>query len=217
MNRRMMPWILMVGCLLLVAQVAAAETLTKTFFHQLLVTDPATSFEHRIDLPEEAAMAGKYFIKRSLDLRMGKLVVEREEFTPQYYYVKVRLPKLVGQPMAGQIKIDLEIGTPVTAPAVEAPTKLKLFEHAAALKPVFTWTTKERYAMVTLYDLDEQKTVWERVSTLPGYIGFDEGYIAKHRYMWAVRVGNEYGKWSTEVQARFHIETQDGIVVAVEE
>jgi len=202
---------------MLVAQAACAETLTKTFFHQLLVSDVAKSWEHRIDLPESSGVAGQYFVKRKLSVLMGKLVIEAEEFTPTYYYVKVRLPKMVGQPMAGEITIDLEIGEGTCSPAVDAPSKLKLFEHAAALKPLFTWVTKERYAMVTLYDLDENKTIWERVSTTGGYIGYDEGFIKKHHFLWAVRVGNEFGKWSSEVQAKFHIAVQDGIVVVVED
>jgi hypothetical protein len=196
----------------------AAETITQTFFHQLKVNTPAQSWEHRIDLPESAAMKGQFFVARRLDLRMGKLVIERELFTPTFYYVKVRLPKHFSEPKAGSLKVDLDIDhKPNLTPAPAHPEALALSDVGAARKPVFTWKSPARYAAVTLYDLDTNQTVWERVSTWPGSVAFDEGFLPLHRYRWAVKVSGENGRWSKEVQAGFKIVEQNGIVVAIPE
>ncbi len=202
----------------LVAFAAQAQNIEQNFFHQLKVGEAAQSWEHRIDLPETAAMQGKIFVARNLDLRMGKLVIEREMLTPTFYYVKVRLPKHPEVPMAGNLKVELKIGDVPSAQKPEAPTALALSEVGATLKPIFTWKTDSRYAAVTLFDLTEQKTVWERVATINGHIGFDEGYLKKdHRYRWAVKVSGENGKYSAETAAGFKIVEQNGIVVAIPE
>ncbi len=210
--------VLLIVCLLSVALVAQAETLEKNFFHQLKVGEQPQSFEHRIDLPEAAAMKGQVFTGRGLDLRMGKLVIEREMLTPTFYFVKVRLPKHVEVPMAGNLKIQLEIGDVLSSKTPDAPVQLALSSAGATLKPIFTWKTTCRYAAITLFDLTEQKTVWERVSTTCGYIGFDEGYLKKdHRYRWAVKVSDANGRFSTETVAGFKIEEQNGVVIAIPE
>lgn len=210
--------VLLIVCLLSVAMVAQAETLEKNFFHQLKVGEQPQSFEHRIDLPEAAAMKGQVFTGRGLDLRMGKLVIEREMLTPTFYFVKVRLPKHVEIPMAGNLKIQLEIGDVLSSKTPDAPVQLALSSAGATLKPVFTWKTTSRYAAITLLDLTEQKTVWERVSTTSGYIAFDEGYLKKdHRYRWAVKVSDANGRFSTETVAGFKIEEQNGVVIAIPE
>ena len=99
-----------------------------------------------------------------------------------------------------------------------APTNLKLSEVGAALKPIFTWKTDARYAAISLYDVTEQKTIWERISTTTGYKGFDEGFLKKdHHYIWAVKVSNKNGKWSKPAKAAFRIEQVDGIVVTIPE
>lgn len=202
----------------LVPALAGAEILTHTFSHQALVADPAKDYEHRIDLPEAMAMQGKIFVKRDLDTRMGKLVVVTEEFTPMYYYIKVRLPKVVGQPMGGQIKIDLTVADQPIAPTlIPAPEKAHIFEHSAARKPVFVWESKTKYAAVTLFDVAAGKTIWERISTALPACAFDEGYLPLGRYKWAVKQGDATGRWSTEVQKSFQIVNQNGIVVIIEE
>jgi len=204
--------------LLLCITAAQAETLEQTFSHQLKVGDQPRSWEHRINLPDSAAMKGRVFIARSLDLRMGKLVIEREEFTPHYYYVKVRLPKHVDIPMAGTLKVEITIGSLFETNAPAAPTALALSKAGATLKPVFTWKTSSRYAAISLFDLTEQKTVWERVSTTSGYIGFDEGLLKKdHRYRWAVKVSDANGRYSSESASGFRIEEQNGVVIAIPE
>lgn len=195
-----------------------AETIEQNYFHQLKVGELAQSWEHRIDLPDAAAMKGQVFTGRNLDLRMGKLVIEREVLTPTYYYVKVRLPKHPEVPMAGNLKVELQIGNVISDKKPEAPSALALSSVGATLKPVFTWKTPSRYAAVTLYDLTEQKTVWERVAVNCGYIGFDEGYLSKdHRYRWAVKVSDVNGRYSTETMAGFKILEQNGVVVAIPE
>lgn len=204
--------------LALVGVTAQGQTLEQNFFHQLKVGEPAQSWEHRIDLPEAAAMQGRVFVGRNLDLRMGKLVIEREVLTPTFYYVKVRLPKHPEVPMAGNLKVDLQIGDVISDKKPEAPVSLALSSVGATLKPIFTWKTTCRYAAVTLLDLTTQQTVWERVATNCGYIGFDEGYLKKdHQYRWAVKVSDINGKYSTEALAGFKIVEQNGVVVAVPE
>ncbi len=182
--------------------------------------EPSQSWEHRIDLPEELLYKGYAFIARDLDLREGKLVIEHEEFTSTFYYVKVRLAKPhVSVPMAGKIKISLTAtDNPGCSLAPDAPAELKLSEVGAALKPVFTWKTTCRYAAIALYDVTEQKTVWERISTTQGYKGFDEGYLKKgHHYLWAVKVSNNRAVYSPESQAAFRIDEVNGVVVAIPE
>lgn len=204
--------------LMVCAMAAQAENIEENFFHQLKVGEQARSWEHRIDLPEAVAMKGRVFIGRNLDLRMGKLVIEREEFTPHYYYVKVRLPKHVDVPMAGNLKVELTIGSLFETNVPAAPAGLALSNAGATLKPVFTWKTSSRYAAITLFDMTEQKTVWERVSTTSGYIGFDEGFLKKdHRYRWAVKVSDANGRYSAETVSGFRIEEQNGVVIAIPE
>ncbi|MBU1107809.1 MAG: hypothetical protein KKB51_14140 [Candidatus Riflebacteria bacterium] len=206
----------LVLCFALTCLTAQAQTIEKTFFHQLKVGEQPQSWEHRIDLPEEAAMQGRVFVARSLDLRMGKLVIESELFTPTFYYVKVRLPKHPEVPMAGNLTVELKIGDVLSNVAPQAASQLALSEYGATLKPIFTWKTPARYAAITLYDLTEQNTVWERVSTTCGYIGFDEGWLKKdHRYRWAVKVSEVNGRYSPEVMAGFRIEEQNGVVIAI--
>jgi len=176
-------------CFALACLTAQAETIENNFFHQLKIGEQPQSWEHRIDLPEAAAMQGRVFVSRNLDLRMGELVIECELFTPTFYYVKVRLPKHPEVPMAGNLKVELQIGEVLSNTTPKAPALLALSEVGATLKPIFTWKTPARYAAISLYDLTEQQTVWERVSTTCGYIGFDEGWLKKdHRYRWAVKV-----------------------------
>lgn len=205
-------------CFALSCLTVQAQTIEKDFFHQLKVGEQPQSWEHRIDLPEEAAMQGRAFVERSLDLRMGKLVIECELLTPMFYYVKVRLPKHPEVPMAGSLKIELKIGDIISNKSPHAPAQLALSEYGATLKPIFTWKTTARYAAISLYDVTQQKTVWERVSTTCGYIGFDEGWLKKdHRYRWAVKVSEANGRYSSEVMSGFKIEEQNGVVIAIPE
>lgn len=210
--------ILVVLVMSLAACVVQAQMIEQNFFHQLKIGEPAQSWEHRIDLPDTAAMQGQVFVSRNLDLRMGKLVIEREILTPSYYYVKVRLPKHPDVPMAGNLKVELQIGNMISDKKPEAPTALALSEVGATLKPVFTWKTACRYAAITLFDMTTQETVWERVSTRTGAIGFDEGYLTKgHHYRWAVKVSEGNGRYSPEAVAGFRIVEQNGVVIAIPE
>jgi hypothetical protein len=199
--------LLMMISLFLFASAVQAETMEMNFFHQLKIGEQPQSWEHRIDLPESAAVKGQVFVLRNLDLRMGKLVIEREMLTPTFYYVRVRLPKHVDAAMAGNLKVTLETGSMISQHTPDAPVNLQLSPAGATLKPVFTWKTSCRYAAVSLLDLTEQKTVWERISTTCGYIGFDEGFLKKdHRYRWAVKVSDANGRFSTESVSGFKIE-----------
>jgi hypothetical protein len=211
----------LIACLLVCsAGVGAAEIYEKEFFHQLKVGEPSQSWEHRIDLTDEMMYKDQSFIARELDLREGKLVIEHEELTQLYYYVKVRLAKPhPSVPMAGKIKIKLTVAdNPVCPFPPAAPVELKLSPVGAALKPIFTWKTDSRYAAITLYDVTAQKTVWERISTTQGYKGFDEGFLSKgHHYRWAVKVSGKHAAYSKEAQAAFRIDEVDGVVVTIPE
>lgn len=202
------------------ASVQANELFEKEFFHQLKVGEPSQSWEHRIDLTDEMMHKNQSFIARELDLREGKLVVEYEELTQLYYYVKVRLAKPhVSVPMAGKIKISLTVADNAVCPsAPAAPTDLSLSPVGASLKPVFTWKTAAKYAAITLFDVTDQKTIWERISTTQGYKAYDEGFLTKgHHYRWAVQVSHKHAAYSKEAQAAFRIDEVDGIVVAIPE
>jgi hypothetical protein len=197
----------------------AVEFYEKEFFHQLPVGTDAQSWEHKIDLTDEMMYKDQNFVAREIDLREGKLVVEHEELTSMYYYVKVRLPKHKDLPMAGKIKVKLTVAdNPVCPFPPSAPTDLSLSKVGATLKPIFTWKTDERYAAITLYDVTDQKTVWERISTTQGYKAFDDGFLkTDHHYKWAVKVSNKYAAYSKEAMAGFRIEEVDGVVVAIPE
>ncbi len=212
----LLSFVVLVG-LLLVGSVVRAEEITKTFEHQLLVNSNPQSWEHRIDLPENLMQQGIYFQKRNLQV-VGRLVIEQEVLTRTSYYIKVRLPKHFEEPMYGAVtvKIDANDLPPSTA-AVAAPTDLKLAEVAPALRPVITWKGAPRFAHVTLYDVDENATVLERVAVNHKHVAVDEGWLKHHHYIWAVRLADDYGKTSPEVMFKFRIEKQNGVVVTVPE
>lgn len=207
---------LLVG-LVVIGTVVRAEEITKTFEHQLLVNSQPQSWEHRIDLPENLMAQGIYFQKRNLQV-VGKLVIEREVLTRTSYYIKVRLPKVFEEPKFGAVTVKLEANSlPPSTALVAAPTDLKLAEVTPALRPAITWKGAPRFAHVTLYDVDENATVLERVAVNHKFVAVDEGWLKHHHYIWAVKLADEYGRTSSEVQFKFRIEKQNGIVVAVPE
>ena len=203
--------------LLLVSSCVQAEVISQKFEHQLLVNSQPQSWEHRIDLPENMMQQGLYFLKRDLQV-VGRLVIEREVLTRTSYYIKVRLPKHYEEPMYGAVTVSVEASaqTPAGTP-VAAPTEVKLFEVAPALRPVITWKGDTRFAHVTLYDLDENATVLERVTVNHKYASVVEGWLKQHHYRWAIKLADDFGKTSKEVQVGFRIETQNGVVVVVPE
>ncbi|GAB4281569.1 MAG: hypothetical protein Kow0029_26760 [Candidatus Rifleibacteriota bacterium] len=212
---------LLMACLLVCSTgVKADELYEQEFFHQLKAGEPSQSWEHRIDLTDAMMQNGKAFVAREIDLREGKLVVEAEELTQLYYYVKVRLAKPhPSVPMAGKIKIQLTVADHGSCPfPPDPPANLALSPVGAALKPVFTWKTDAKYAKITLYDMTTQETVWERISTTKGYKAFDEGFLTKgHHYKWAVRVSYKQADYSNETVAAFRIDEVGGVVVAIPE
>lgn len=198
----------------------ATELYEKEFFHQLKVGEPSQSWVHQIDLTDEMMYKDQNFIYREIDLREGKLVIEHEELTSLWYIVKVRLAKPhVSVPMAGKIKIKLTVAdNPSCGMPPSPPTDLALSEVGASLKPIFTWKTDARYAAISLYDVTDEKTVWERVSTTQGFKAFDEGFLTNgHHYRWAVKVSGKHASYSHETQAAFRIEKVDGVVVTIPE
>ncbi|MBF0408281.1 MAG: hypothetical protein HQM10_13090 [Candidatus Riflebacteria bacterium] len=198
-----------------------SQTIKQVFDHQLLVNQPSQSWEHRVDLPDQYAQQGLIFVKRNLKIVLPCfLVVEREELNANYYYVKVRLPKVLPESKRGIVEVELSIGNtvPVT-PDLNPPTELSLSQHTAARKPAFLWKGDSVYSAVTLYDLDEGQTIFERVVDNKKRVClFDEPYfLPLHRYIWAVKQVDETGKESAETQARFRIENQNGTVVVIQD
>lgn len=217
MNKGILVCSFMTIALVFSAALAGAETLKQQFDHQLLVNTPAQSWEHRIDLPEANAQKGLVFTKRNLQL-LGRLVIEREEFTPTYYYVKVRLPKHFQEPARGFLNVELEIGNKPVAPVVTVPpTNLSIMDGCAARKPALLWKGEGKYTAITVYDVDAGKTVWERV--IVGFKGaeYDEGYLDLHHFKWAVKQSDESGRYTGETQAGFRIENKNGMVVITPE
>ncbi|MBF0409128.1 MAG: hypothetical protein HQM10_17400 [Candidatus Riflebacteria bacterium] len=205
--------------LLSIGAASAEEMISQEFSHSLLVNQPSQSWEHRIDLPLQTEGQFKIFIKRKLSLD-GRLVIEREELTPTYYYVKVRLPKYIGEFAGGKLTVKLFMDkSPLNTPPLDAPENLKLMEGSAARHPDFIWKGAKKYSAITLYDVDTNQTIWERI--ILGYegAGFDEPtYLDLHHYRWAVKQSDETGRWSNEAQAGFRIEEQsDGSVIAIPE
>ncbi len=217
--RRILPVVLgLFVFVLLTAAVARAETITQEFKHNLLVNQPAQSWEHRIDIPEDCQAHGMIFVKRNLFL-MGKLVIEREEFTPAYYYVKVSMPKHPGEPVAGVLKVTIDLDKkPCADPIVAPATDLKLMDGCASRYPIFTWKGNNNYAAITLYDADTNQTIWERVICKHSGAGYDEiTPLPLHHYKWAVKLSDATGRWSKETQAAFKIVQQGGAIVAIPE
>ncbi|MGM0600698.1 MAG: hypothetical protein ACQETH_12885 [Candidatus Rifleibacteriota bacterium] len=185
---------------------AAAEEINKTFEHSLGFGNSAKSFEHKIDLSEELAAEGKYFIARSLKLD-GKLVIEREELTKTYYYIKVRLPKATLWFAKGNVQITLK-AEKTDAPAItpNAPDNLKVWGGNYAR---FSWNGSENLTAISLYDKSDQKTIWERVILDKHECVMDEGYLdVGHSYVWAVKQAGLSGKYSSESQNAFKVGTK---------
>jgi hypothetical protein len=200
--------IAVVLCLaLLIGAPASADQITQAFEHSLGIGTAAKSFEHRIDLPEALAAKNMVFQKRELT-RAGKLVIEREELTPTYYYVKVRLPKALLWMAKGSINVTLtaETGAPSTvAPA--APTDLHISEPA--LSPKFSWQGLGQYSAITVMDRVSGTTAWERIILNAKGCQLDEGSLkVGHRYVWAVKQASLNGKYSAEVANAFRIGTK---------
>ncbi|MBF0500668.1 MAG: hypothetical protein HQM09_11090 [Candidatus Riflebacteria bacterium] len=194
-----------------------ADTLTQSFEHELLVNAPPQSWEHRIDIPEALAQKGHVFIRRALAIE-GMLVIEREELTRTYYYIKVRLPKFQSDYMMGRVKVDLETSTQLPPAAVfPPPANLEIFKYTPALRPALTWKGDEKYSATTLYDVDSGATVMERVVVNMKSVAVDEGWLQKHHYRWAVKQGDETGRYSKEAQIAFRIEEKNGVVVIITE
>ncbi|MFZ2959623.1 MAG: hypothetical protein WA705_22280 [Candidatus Ozemobacteraceae bacterium] len=219
--RRFAPWILGLFMLvLLTAGVArAGETVTQEFKHNLIINQPAQSWEHRIDLPADCGNHGFIFVKRELQLD-GRLVIEREELTPTYYYVKVKLPKHLEEPVAGILVVKLSVDKQqALVPVLDAPTGLKLMEGCASRRPAFLWNGAKKYSVISLYDVNTNQTIWERVIVKHTGAAYDEpNYIELHHYKWAVMQSDETGRWSKETQAGFRVEQQpNGSVIAIPE
>lgn len=184
----------------------SAQELNQNFAHSLGIGNSAQSYEHRIDLPENLATEGKFFVGRTLKLD-GKLVIEREELTRTYYYVKVRLPKATLWFAKGSIDITLKINdTDAMVPVLAAPAALKVYGESY---PHFSWNGNGNYSAITLLDRNSGDTMWERVILDKHACTMDEGYVKiGGKYTWAVKQSDETGRYSFESQAHFRVGTK---------
>ncbi|MBF0409755.1 MAG: hypothetical protein HQM10_20610 [Candidatus Riflebacteria bacterium] len=186
---------------------AGAEVIEQTFEHKLNVGTSAQSWEHRIDLPENLQAKNQLFIKRSLELT-DKLVIEREELTGSYYYIKVRLPKAWLFYAKGSVKVTLTTGTTPSTSVPSSPTGLKV--SGKALTPDFSWTGGSVFSAISLMERESGKTVWERVLIGKTSQDLDEGSLKGNmRYMWAVKQSGENAKYSSEANAAFRIDIRE--------
>jgi len=186
---------------------AQAETLTQTFEHKLGMNAPAQSWEHRIDLPENLMSQGLLFVRRTLSLS-GKLEIEREELKGNSYYVRVWLPKTFWG-TKGALTVNLEAlnQAPCTTPPA-APTELKIARNSDPMAPTFTWKGLGKFSAVTLYDVNTNQTVWERIAVNALQSEVSGSLKIGHHYKWAVMQSDECAKYSTETQAGFRLETR---------
>ncbi|MFZ2961239.1 MAG: hypothetical protein WA705_30530 [Candidatus Ozemobacteraceae bacterium] len=202
--------VLLVGLLALVLAAfpavgfAQVETFQQTFEHKLGIGASPQSYEHRIDLPQAWSQKNLVFVRRVLSLT-GKLVIEREELTATYYYVKVRLPKAVIWTAKGSLAVTLEgFSQPSTAPAPEAPSRISV--GGPGLTPIFLWDGLGKYTAITLLDRANNQNIWERVIVSGKKTDLDEGrlHVGGH-YLWAVRQSDETAKYSAEAGGAFKI------------
>lgn len=193
-------FVLLSCCFLTVA--VHAETVEKTFSHSLGIGASSTSWEHRIDLPASLAMKSEGFTQRGLSLS-GKLLVEREELTPTYYYVKVRMAKPTLWIAKGSITVTLTTGSATGSQPPEAATDL---HSRGGDYPEFSWQGLGKFTAISLLDRETGKTLWERVILGKCSCSLDEGGLTYgKRYIWGVRQATEQGKYSAEAQAAFRI------------
>lgn len=185
---------------------AFAFELQQNFAHSLSIGNSAKSFEHRIDLPENWSANGNFFVGRTLQLD-GKLVVEREELTKTYYYVKVRLPKATLWFAKGSIDITLKAEkTDSSVGALDAPINLKV---SGELYPYFSWSGVGEYSAISVMDRSNGKTLWERVILNDHASVMDEGSVrVGGKYTWAVKQSGEAARYSNEAQANFRVGTK---------
>ena len=183
-----------------------AEELHKNFAHKLSIGSSAQSYEHRIDLPEDWAAQGKYFVGRTLTLD-GKLVIEREELTKTYYYVKVRLPKVLLWFAKGSIDINLKAAADQpTTPVLNAPTGLKVLGGSNVN---FRWTGDGAFSAISLMNREDGNTMWERVILNDHECELTEARVKiGGKYLWAVQQADETGRYSKEAQGKFRIGTK---------
>lgn len=182
----------------------AAEEIHKNFSHSLGFGNQAQSYEHRIDLPAPLAASGRFFVSRSLKLD-GKLVIEREELTKTFYYIKVRLPKATLWTAKGSIAITLKAEkTDALPPAFSAPGQLRV---SGGYYPRFSWNGTGNYSAISLLDRNSGKTIWERIILNAQKCEMDEGSVRINgRYSWAVKQTGDCGHYSPEAQSHFRVE-----------
>lgn len=187
----------------------AFESITQNFDHKLAMNAQSQSWEHRIALPDDWAQRGLLFIRRQLTVS-GKLQIVREELKANYYYVQVRLVKSFwGSKGAVSVTIDGDPQMPAV-PEIAAPTGLGFAPKSHPLAPTFKWNGSGKYAALTLFDTTDNQTVWERVAVNGTTREVDEGSLkAYHHYRWAVKDGNDYGRYSKESQAGFRIDVRN--------
>ena len=191
----------------LLAAPAFAETISQTFDHALGNGNNPQSWEHRIDLPDAWAMNKVSFVGRSVELK-DKLVIEREELKPNYYYIKVRLPKGWWGSAKGSVRVTVEgSAVPLTAPVLGACTALKATDPGDM--PNLSWNGAGKFTNVTLIDRASGRTIWERVILGATSCKMDESYLTVgHNYFFGTRQSDGTGRYSPESKIAFKIGTR---------
>ncbi len=183
-----------------------AETLQKQFPHKLASAYPVVTkiFEDRVDLPDAWAKQGWRFLKRAIK-PSGKLVIEREELTATYYYVRVKMFSDV-MDITGQVDVTLEGGPALALPAAPEPCT-SLSAKAPALRPFFSWSGSNAFTLVSLMEKSTGSTIWERLVLNASKAHVDEGALkVGSHYLWAVKHGDEFGRYSAQTVGAFRIE-----------
>ena len=197
------------GCFFLAflaPQGLSAETLTQNFDHKLGMNAPSQSWEHRIELPDNLNQQGFSFFRRTLTLT-GKMVIEAEELTSTYYFVKVRLGKtFFGSKGTLAVSLEAAKDLPPCTP-LSAPTELKIARNSDPGAPTFTWKGLGKYTAISLFDVTSNQTIWERIIPAALIAHMDAGAMhVNHHYKWAVKQSDDCAKYSPEAQAGFRLE-----------
>ncbi|MBF0546107.1 MAG: hypothetical protein HQM08_16805 [Candidatus Riflebacteria bacterium] len=181
-----------------------AESMNQTFDHKLSLGQSSTSWEHRIDLPSDWSAKGLVFNRRILT-PSGSLLIEREELSRTYYYVKVRLLKRTFGSSKGSLQVALEAGSPTNPTIFSAPISLAF--AGDALNPSFAWNGPGKYFAASLYDRNKNQNLWERVIVGNSSAKLDEGQLEiGGRYILGVCQSDETGKYSSSANKNFRID-----------
>jgi len=192
------------------------ETYTQKFEYKVGNVTPSYNKEIKIDLPEEFAQKNLIFVKRNVEFPVnqvsvvtpkGKIIGISERLTANSYYLNTRcMNGFWSTPgKKAEVVVTLEIGAnPSTSPVLDPPSGLTV--TGAPFAPTFNWKGAGKHAALSVIDVKDGKTVFERVVFNSSSYTMDEGTLKPlSEYIWAVKQSDETGRYSKETQARFSI------------